>query len=280
MYRLTNLSLDTATIYKNKDLVYQALERENAKVRHQEAEGLLLVEELDKKGVVIYQEDISLPFEGIADSLFLKSGTTTHQKESQSNQKWFWTRSRDKNSREPSKKEKQEPREALSDTKKQSNKGKSKPSLLKLLRQGPLLISLVGSLAIAGFTATLSVKQEKALSNLSQQVKQLKSLQTETGKLDTFVRYFLPHYYSEQVDLDDFVSPKLELKHPSGQLLSVILESVNQTEDETYQLIYVVSVKEGETRKQKRLTLTVESVSTTPYGYQVVKEPKQTNYPK
>lgn len=280
MYRLTNLTLDTTTTYKNKDLVYQALERENAKVKHQEAEGMLLVEELDKKGVVIYQEEIYLPFDGIADSLFLKSGAPTHQEEEQSNQKRFWARSRDKNSRGPSKKEKQEPREAFSDTEKQSNKGKSKPSLLKLLWQGPLLIGLVGSLAIAGFTATLSVKQEKALSNLSQQVKQLKSLQTETGKLDTFVRYFLPHYYSEQVDLDDFVSPKLELKHPSGQLQSVILESVNQTEDETYQLTYVVSVKEGETRKQKRLTLTVESVSTTPYGYQVVKEPKQTNYPK
>lgn len=49
MYRLTNLTLDTTTTYKNKDLVYQALDRENAKVKHQEAEGVLLVEELDKK---------------------------------------------------------------------------------------------------------------------------------------------------------------------------------------------------------------------------------------
>lgn len=75
MYRLTNLTLDTTTTYKNKDLVYQALDRENAKVKHQEAEGVLLAEELDKKGVVIYQEDIYLPFDGIADSLFLKART-------------------------------------------------------------------------------------------------------------------------------------------------------------------------------------------------------------
>lgn len=125
MYRLTNLTLDTATTYKNKDLVYQALERENAKVKHQEAEGLLLVEELDKKGVVIYQEDISLPFEGIADSLFLKSVTTTHQKESQVKQKWLWTRSRDKNIQKLSPKEKQELRKPVSDIKTQSIKGKS-----------------------------------------------------------------------------------------------------------------------------------------------------------
>ncbi|HGH7976358.1 hypothetical protein ABNG39_10430 [Streptococcus dysgalactiae] len=280
MYRLTNLTLDTTTTYKNKDLVYQALERENARVKHQEAEDIITIEELDKKGVVIYQEDIYLPFDGIPDSLFLKSGAPTHQEEEQSNQKRFWVRSRDKNSQEPSQKEKQEPREALSDTEKQFDKGGKGFSFLKLLWQGLLLIGLAGSLAMTGFTTSLSVKQEKTLSSLSQQVKQLKSLQTETGKLDTFVRYFLPHYYSEQGKLDDFVSPKLELKHLSGQLQSVILESVTQTEDETYQLTYVVTVKEGETRKQKRLTLTVESISTTLYGYQVIQEPKQTNYPK
>ena len=49
MYRLTNLTQNTTTTYKNRDLVYQALERENAKVKHQEAEAVLLVEELDKK---------------------------------------------------------------------------------------------------------------------------------------------------------------------------------------------------------------------------------------
>ena len=79
MYRLTNLTQNTTTTYKNRDLVYQALERENAKVKHQEAEAVLLVEELDKKNVVIYQEDIYLPFEGIADSLFLKPGTLNKQ---------------------------------------------------------------------------------------------------------------------------------------------------------------------------------------------------------
>ena len=73
MYRLTNLTQNTTTTYKNRDLVYQALERENAKVKHQGAEAVLLVEELDKKNVVVYQEDVYLPFEGIADSLFLET---------------------------------------------------------------------------------------------------------------------------------------------------------------------------------------------------------------
>lgn len=280
MYRLTNLTLDTVTTYKNKDLIYQALERENAKVKHQEAEGMLLVEELDKKGIVIDQEEIFLPFDGIADNQFLNSGMATSP-EPQSKQKKssLLKRSRDENDQKPTSREKQESREALSNTPTQTRKGNSH-SFLSFLWRGLLLIGLAGSLAIAGFTTSLALKQEKVLSNLSQQVKQLKSFQTETGKLDTFVRYFLPHYYSEPADLDDFVSPKLELKHPSGQLQSVILESVDQVEDQTYQLTYVLAVKDGETRKQKRLTLTVESVSTTLYGYQVIKEPKQTNYPK
>ncbi len=87
MYRLTNLTQNTTTTYKNRDLVYQALERENAKVKHQEAEAVLLVEELDKKNVVIYQEDVYLPFEGIADSLFLKPGTLNKQELHQKKQK-------------------------------------------------------------------------------------------------------------------------------------------------------------------------------------------------
>ena len=77
MYCLTNQTQNTTTTYKNRDLVLQAIERENARVKHLDAEGLLLAEELDKKGVVIYQEDIFLPFEGIADSLFLRPNTTT-----------------------------------------------------------------------------------------------------------------------------------------------------------------------------------------------------------
>ncbi|MFS6349739.1 hypothetical protein SUV52_10660, partial [Streptococcus agalactiae] len=95
-----------------------------------------------------------------------------------------------------------------------------------------------------------------------------------------FARYFLPHYYSEQGKLGDFMSSKLELKHPSGQLQSVILESVEQVDDHIYQLTYVLAVKDRETRTQTRLTLTVKEVSMTPYGYQIIKIPKQTNYPK
>lgn len=281
MYRLTNLTLDLTTTYKNKDLIYQALERENARVKHQEAEGILLVEEVDKKGIVIAQEDIYLPFEGIADSLFLNKWATTTPEPPSKKKNSFLKRSKSVIEQESSSNEKQGLRAPLSDKETPVNKASSRPSsLFKVLGRMLVTVSLLGSLALATTATSLVVKQEKELEDLSQQVKQLKSLQSETGKLDTFARYFLPYYYSEQGKLDDFVSSNLELKHPAGQLQSVILESTTKAGDQTYHLTYVLAIKDGETRKQKRLLLTLKAVPSAPYGYQVIKAPKQTAYLK
>lgn len=281
MYRLTNLTLDTTITYKNKDLVYQALERENAKVKHQEAEGMLLVEELDKKGVVIAQEDIYLPFDGIADSLFLTGQPVTPSETVKKGKSLpFLKTSRDTDGQEPGQKEKQALREPLSDTKIQLDKRKKSFFLfLKVLWQVLLLAGILISFGIAGFTISIAIKQGEQLANLSQQVKQLESLQLESGKLDTFARYFLPRYYSEQGNLEDFISPELDLKGQPGQLQSVILEAVTQTEEGTYQLTYVLAIRDGDSRKQKRLRLTVKEETSALYGYQVIKVPEQTPYP-
>ncbi|MGT2755476.1 hypothetical protein [Streptococcus ovis] len=281
MYRLTNLTQDTTTTYKNKDLVYQALERENAKVKHQEAEGILLVEELDKKGVVIYQEDIYLPFDGIADSLFLKTGTDIPSERPSKARGFSFLKPSEKNlDQAPTKKEKQDLREPFSDTASQVERQQNKFSILKILWQGLLVLGLLTSLAVSGFTTSLLIKQEKKITNLNKQVKVLETLQSEAGKIDTFIRYFLPHYYSEQGQLDDFVAGSLKLANQPGQLQSVILENSSQTGNKIYQLTYVLSIKEGDNRSQKRLTVTIQENHSSPYGYQVIAEPKLSNYPK
>ncbi|GAD41592.1 hypothetical protein [Streptococcus anginosus] len=281
MYRLTNLTLDTTTTYKNKDLVLQAIERENAKANHQEAEGLLLVEELDKKGVVVYQEDIFLPFEGIADSLFLKNGTsTTSNPKPKEKKHTFLKRSESKNNQESSSKEKQALRKLVSDTASSSDKSSSSNNLLKVLGIGGVVLVLLTSLSLAGFATSFVFRQNKQVASLTQQVKQLENLQSETGKLDAFARYFLPHYYSEQGKLGDFVAPKLDLKHQPGQLQSVILESSSQTDNQTYQLTYVLAIKNGENGSQKRLTMTVKQTSSAVYNYQVIAKPELADYPK
>lgn len=281
MYRLTNLTLDTTTTYKNKDLVYQALDRENAKVKHQEAEGVLLAEELDKKGVVIYQEDIYLPFDGIADSLFLKARTNATPETTIKEKRFsFLKGSRGENDQEPRSKAKQEPRKALSTPQIKEKEVSSSSNWIKRIMQVVRLFLIIISFVFSLITTQLFLASQRQVRTLQHQVTRLSQFQEHTGKLDTFGRYFLPSYYSEKGQLDDFSSSRLTLHHQSGQLQSVILESVSQMKKDTYQLTYVLAIKEGETRSQKRLSLVVQKEKAAPYGYQVIQTPKISNYPK
>lgn len=279
MYRLTNLTLDTTTTYKNKDLVYQALERENAKVKHKEAEGMLLVEELDKKGVVIYQEDIYLPFDGIADSLFLTNGgIATADFPSKPNGSSFLKRSEKKDGlEEHSSLDKSESIAPLSD---KEIIVKTPSSKLKILGRIAMISGLLGSLSLAAVATSLVVKQEKNLIVLSKKITELENFQEDAGKMDTFIRYFLPRYYSEQGQLSDFIDDNLKLTNQTGQLQSVILETSTQIAEKTYQLTYVLSIREGESKSHKRLIVTVKEVPSSPYGYLVITEPKLSDYPR
>lgn len=279
MYRLTNLTQNTTTTYKNRDLVYQALERENAKVKHEEAEAVLLVEELDKKNVVIYQEDVYLPFEGIADSLFLKPGTLNNQeaapKETKSS---FFKRQTKTKHLEKTPEEKAE----ASSMKHEPPKPRpsSKRSFGVFLGRVLVLLGLVGSLTLAGLSLTLVYHQEKQLTAVSEELSNLKTIQSKTGELDAFSRYFLPAFYSDKGKIADFVAPQLTLDRQAGQLQSVILESSLMVDEATYQLTYVVAVKDGENRSQKRLVVTVKEEPSAPYGFQVIAKPELSNYPK
>ena len=279
MYRLTNLTQNTTTTYKNRDLVYQALERENAKVKHQEAEAVLLVEELDKKNVVIYQEDVYLPFEGIADSLFLKPGTLNNQeaapKETKSS---FFKRQTKTKPLEKTPEEKAEASSMKHETPKP--RPSSKRSFGAFLGRVLVLLGLVGSLTLAGLSLTLVYNQEKQLTAVSEELSNLKTIQSKTGELDAFSRYFLPAFYSDKGKIADFVAPQLTLDRQAGQLQSVILESSSIVDEATYQLTYVVAVKDGENRSQKRLVVTVKEEPSAPYGFQVIAKPELSNYPK
>lgn len=279
MYRLTNLTQNKTTTYKNRDLVYQALERENAKVKHEEAEAVLLVEELDKKNVVIYQEDIYLPFEGIADSLFLKPGTLNNQEAAVKEAKTsFFKRHPKTKHLEKTPEEKAEASSLKHETPKPQIS--SKRSFWVFLGRVLVVLSLVGSLTLAGLSLTLVYHQEKQLSAVSKELSNLKTIQSKTGELDAFSRYFLPALYSDKGKMADFVAPQLTIDRQAGQLQSVILESSLIVDDATYQLTYVVAVKDGENRSQKRLVVTVKEEPSAPYGFQVIAKPELSNYPK
>ena len=279
MYRLTNLTQNKTTTYKNRDLVYQALERENAKVKHQEAEAVLLVEELDKKNVVIYQEDIYLPFEGIADSLFLKPGTLNNQEAAPKEAKTSFFKRQTKTKRlEKTPEENAEVSSMKHETPKP--RPSSKRSFGVFLGRVLVLLGLVGSLTLAGLSLTLVYHQEKQLTAVSEELSNLKTIQSKTGELDAFSRYFLPAFYSDKGKIADFVAPQLTIDRQAGQLQSVILESSLMVDETTYQLTYVVAVKDGENRSQKRLVVTVKEEPSAPYGFQVIAKPELSNYPK
>lgn len=279
MYRLTNLTQNTTTTYKNRDLVYQALERENAKVKHQEAEAVLLVEELDKKNVVIYQEDVYLPFEGIADSLFLKPGTLNNQEAAPKEAKTsFFKRQTKTKHLEKTPEENAEVSSMKHETPKP--RPSSKRSFGVFLGRVLVLLGLVGSLTLAGLSLTLVYHQEKQLTAVSEELSNLKTIQSKTGELDAFSRYFLPAFYSDKGKIADFVAPQLTIDRQAGQLQSVILESSLMVDEATYQLTYVVAVKDGENRSQKRLVVTVKEEPSAPYGFQIIAKPELSNYPK
>ncbi|MFS9287250.1 hypothetical protein [Streptococcus infantis] len=279
MYRLTNLTQNTTTTYKNRDLVYQALERENAKVKYQEAEAVLLVEELDKKNVVIYQEDVYLPFEGIADSLFLKPGTLNNQEAAPKEAKTSFFKRQTKTKRlEKTPEENAEVSSMKHETPKP--RPSSKRSFGVFLGRVLVLLGLVGSLTLAGLSLTLVYHQEKQLTAVSEELSNLKTIQSKTGELDAFSRYFLPAFYSDKGKIADFVAPQLTIDRQAGQLQSVILESSLMVDETTYQLTYVVAVKDGENRSQKRLVVTVKEEPSAPYGFQVIAKPELSNYPK
>lgn len=279
MYRLTNLTQNTTTTYKNRDFVYQALERENAKVKHQEAEAVLLVEELDKKNVVVYQEDVYLPFEGIADSLFLKPGMVNNKEVTVKESKTSLFKRQTKTKHlEKTPEEKTEASSLKHETPKPLTS--SKRSFWVYLGRVLVLFGLVGSLTLAGSSIMLVFHQEKQLSAVSKELSDLKTIQSKTGELDAFSRYFLPALYSDKGKMADFVAPQLTIDRQAGQLQSVILESSLMVDEATYQLTYVVAVKDGENRSQKRLVVTVKEEPSAPYGFQVIAKPELSNYPK
>ena len=279
MYRLTNLTQNTTTTYKNRDLVYQALERENAKVTHQEAEAVLLVEELDKKNVVIYQEDVYLPFEGIADSLFLKPGMVNNKEATvkESKNSLFKRQAKTKRGAQIPEEKAEVPSLKYETAKPRTY---SKRSFWVYLGRVLVLLSLVGSLTLAGLSLTLVYHQDKQLSAVSKELSNLKTIQSKTGELDAFSRYFLPALYSDKGKMTDFVAPQLTIDRQAGQLQSVILESSLIVDEETYQLTYVVAVKDGENRSQKRLVVTLKEEPSAPYGFQIIAKPELSNYPK
>ncbi|MCQ9212398.1 MULTISPECIES: hypothetical protein [unclassified Streptococcus] len=141
------------------------------------------------------------------------------------------------------------------------------------------LVSLgVGSMFC--FSVMDSVRKEREIQAIKQEVIALHRLQQKQLTVDVFIRYFIPTYYANQkellVDFLDqgdakFTTPK------EGTITSVLLESLEEKEGQFY-VTYILSLKEGEIKKTVRMELVVKENKKSRYGYVIVAEPNVSDY--
>lgn len=277
MYQVTNQTTNTTKTFKNKDLVYQYLDRENARCKHQKVECLIVVERYDKKKTILEVEDIYLPFDGVADALFLQKEAP--KPEATQKRGAFFNRSKASNDQIPVKKDKQDLRMAVSDTPKweKTKKRSEKSASQKLSTQKRLLVMTLLSLCLGGAACGLSYINQTRSSHLARQVRTLSDLQTVTPKLDTFCRHAIPYLYQDDSDLSAFTSGSLKLSHQTGTVQAVILNDIKKAKA-GYQVTYVVTTKTGDRLSEQLLILTIAQKKNSSYGYVITQAPQVSTY--
>ncbi|WP_303974286.1 hypothetical protein [Streptococcus merionis] len=157
------------------------------------------------------------------------------------------------------------------------------------LKKVYLLLGMTSVIALGGVIGTISTatqlsKQSEQLTYLYQEEKNTQMVMKAEHQIDVFSRYFLPNYYSgKKENLVDFLSDG-DAKYTvpkEGTLQSVILEKLTyDSKTKQYNVSYVLSVKEGDTASNIRLSFAVKASKSSKYGYVVTTEPKASNYIK
>ncbi|WP_155964045.1 hypothetical protein [Streptococcus ruminantium] len=120
--------------------------------------------------------------------------------------------------------------------------------------------------------------QEKAITHLTQILKQEQELTIISRKLDVFCRYFIPNYFSgNTASLDNF-RKKGEWVAQTGTVQSVILESINLTK-KGYQVGYVINTQRDGATKRAYIRLEIEKDEKGTFGFSIVAEPIISDYP-
>lgn len=253
MYRLTNRNQEVTKDYKNKDVLLQALERENARLQHQGIEEFFLVEELDKKGAILSEIEVFLPFDEVMEELFQTSSEISNK-------------AVEKPKKEKKKKEKREV----------SNQ-RGGLGFLYVLALIALAVSAV-SIFLVFQQPQKSNAHSQEITVLQKEVKELRWLNEQSGKLETFSRFFLPRYFSTDSSLSAFLARDVTVENKGGQVQSVIMETIRRKKD-YYELTYVVTLKDSETSSPLRVVLEVREDKDSDYGFVIIKAPKQRQYP-
>ncbi|MGT2930189.1 hypothetical protein ACVR1G_08190 [Streptococcus dentasini] len=157
------------------------------------------------------------------------------------------------------------------------------PSWLKIVAITGFVTGILGL-----FFGFVSFGRANRLANqvhyLYTQTTSLKQVQTHEHEVDTFSRYFLAAYYSNDksalkpfLDKGDarYTAPK------DATITSTILEGISYDADsKTYTLNYVLGLKTKDDTKQSRLTFEVKENKHSDYGFVLTAEPTEKTYPK
>lgn len=287
MFRITNIHTRVQENFNNRDDVLSTINEKSVWSADRGEEIILLLEQLSDEGTVLDTSSVTLPLQEIVEEALSNFGLKKEKKKFSLIQKKKLGNSPEE--QEPLLKKKQSLtmpvsapekvslQEKNSSLKNQDLTNKKVFYLPKLLMLCLTLLSLIFS--ILSFSLVLNQAHKIETTNYSS-VKTIQSFnKIESGESDVFCRYFLPNYFSgNDSHLKDFISSN-NISVQEAILQSVLLEKVSQRENKRQALTYVIALKEKDEVRTKRLTIIVKKAPTSRYGFEVVKQPKETQYP-
>lgn len=291
MFRITNIHTRVQENFNNRDDVLSAINEKSVWSADRGEEIILLLEQLSDEGTVLDTSSVTLPLQEIVEEALSNFGLKKEKKKFSLIQKKKLENSLEEQKSLPRKKQsltrplsapenvslQENNSKKNSTSKNQALTNKESFSVSKLLILCLTLLSLVFS--ILSFSLVLNHAHKIEATNHSLVKTIQSSNRIESGESDVFCRYFLPNYFSgSDSHLKDFISSN-NFSVQEATLQSVLLEKVSKREDKKQALTYVIALKEKDEVRTKRLTIIVKKAPSSRYGFEVVKQPKETQYP-
>lgn len=291
MFRITNIHTRVQENFNNRDDVLSAINEKSVWSADRGEEIILLLEQLSDEGTVLDTSSVTLPLQEIVEEALSNFGLKKEKKKFSLIQKKKLENSLEEQKSLPRKKQsltrplsapenvtlQENNSKKNSTSKNQALTNKESFSVSKLLILCLTLLSLVFS--ILSFSLVLNHAHKIEATNHSLVKTIQSSNRIESGESDVFCRYFLPNYFSgSDSHLKDFISSN-NFSVQEATLQSVLLEKVSKREDNKQALTYVIALKEKDEVRTKRLTIIVKKAPSSRYGFEVVKQPKETQYP-
>lgn len=291
MFRITNIHTRVQENFNNRDDVLSAINEKSVRSADRGEEIILLLEQVSDEGTVLDTSSVTLPLQEIVEEALSNFGLKKEKKKFSLIQKKKLGNSLEEQKSLPRKKQSlTRPLSAPENVSLQENNSKKNStsknqaltkkesfSVSKLLILCLTLLSLVFS--ILSFSLVLNHAHKIEATNHSLVKTIQSSNRIESSESDVFCRYFLPNYFSgSDSHLKDFISSN-NFSVQEATLQSVLLEKVSKREDKKQALTYVIALKEKDEVRTKRLTIFVKKAPSSRYGFEVVKQPKETQYP-